>query len=303
MSLFNYLKRKIGGYYSVGIVEASAEEILSSYKPFDIHWISTPDDSTWMADPFIIGVDEQVITLLVEEYEMSVNKGRLSKIQVDRKNYRLLSSDPVLTLDTHLSFPYPVQSDGEIFVCPESNSRGEAALYNFNGNRMEYFNCIIPAPMNDTQLFEIPDYGWFAFSVRTKGLGVTGDTKEVEIYHSACLSGPYTMIQKIEKSKCEDRGAGPVFTLPNGTMIRPAQNCEGDYGRGVIFFEIIFDGKKFTETEIGRIEANENERNGLRLHTFSPYGNLVAVDGFDFRNRTLMGAFHKALNIYYKIKS
>lgn len=284
------LHKWLDGAYCVGIVEHTADEIIGADKPLDIHWIVPENDDTWMADPFIIDADQDVITLLVEEYEIALNKGRLSRIRVDRHNYKLLSSEPILTLDTHLSFPYPVYEDGKTYICPETNATKEAALYTYDGRECKYAQKLIDGKMLDSQILQLWDNGikvYYTFSVRGRGLGMD-DTKEVEVYRSESLTGPYELIQTIKKEKCEGRGAGPIFRLSDGRMIRPAQNCEGGYGKGVIFFqlELMPDGL-FTETEIGRIDADESKRNGLCLHTFSPFGNIIAVDGFDYKNRAI----------------
>lgn len=296
--LSTFFHKWLDGAYCVGIVEAGADEIVKSGKLPDIHWIETPDDNTWMADPFIIGADYDTVTLLVEEYVVAQNKGRLSKIAVDRHAWRLISSEPILELPTHLSFPYPVSADGKSFICPETNATDEAALYDFDGKSCTYRGKIITGRMLDTQLLNLDEEGWFAFSVKAKGKGMD-DTKTVEIHRALTADGPYTLVQTIEKAKCEGRGAGPVFRLNDGRIIRPAQNCEGGYGKGVILFELNYKDGRFNETEILRLDCDESRHNGLCLHTFSPFGNLTAIDGFDYKNRTIAN-LGPAL---YKVKS
>lgn len=131
------------------------------------------------------------------------------------------------------------------------------------------------------------------------------DTKLLEVYGSKSLFTPYTLLQTIEKPRCEGRGAGPVFTLSDGRIIRPAQNCEGGYGKGLIFFEITRNNDgSFSEKEILRIDADPKMKYGLCLHTFSPYGNLVAVDGFDFKCRAIASvapAIYKCKSLINKL--
>jgi len=286
MSFNSFLHKWLDGAYCIGIVEASAESIINSGRLPEIHWVQTDNDDTWLADPFIISATPDVITLLAEEYVVAENKGRLSKVLVDRHTYKVISSTTILELPTHLSFPYPISHEGQTYICPETNATSEAAIYSFDGSHCTSPHKIIDGKMLDSQLFTNGG-GYCVFSVRASGKGMD-DTKLLEIYGSESLFGPYTLIQTIEKPRCEGRGAGSVFTLSDGRIIRPAQNCEGGYGKGVIFFEITrnADGL-FSEKEILRFDADPKMKNGLCLHTFSPCGNLVAVDGFDYKSRTI----------------
>lgn len=285
-SPYTLMHKWLDGAYCVGIVETPADQLIAAGSVPEIHWIDTGSDDTWLADPFITSVNDNEITMLVEEYVVAKNKGILSKIKVDRKSYRLLEKTPILILPTHLSFPYPIETGGRTFICPETNATGEAALYEFDNKECKYLNRIISGKMLDTQIVEIPEKGWYAFSVRVAGHGMS-DTKVLEIHRAESLSGPYTLVQTIEKQKCEGRGAGPIFCLDDGRFIRPAQNCEGGYGKGVIFYELSMRGSLFTEKEIARINCDESRRNGLCFHTFSPKCGIVAVDGFDYKNRTI----------------
>lgn len=42
-----------------------------------------------------------------------------------------------------------------------------------------------------------------------------------------------------------------------------------------------------TQQQISKVSANPQYHNGLCLHTFSVFGNLAAVDGFDYPNRLI----------------
>lgn len=139
--------------------------------------------------------------------------------------------------------------------------------------------------MLDTQIVKI-DNAYYAFTVEAVGGGLD-DTRVVHVFKAPNLEGPYEHFQSIEKNGREGRGAGPIFTLEDGRIVRPAQNCEGGYGKGVILFELVLNDGKFVEREIWRINSDGSKHNGLCLHTFSPMGDIVAVDGFDYKNRAL----------------
>lgn len=288
----------LDGAYCVGIMENSASDIITNKKVPEIHWVKADTDDTWMADPFIIDSTKDKITLLVEEYVVAENKGRLSKIVVDRKTYKVIEKETILTLPTHLSFPLPVEIGGKTYICPESNGSGNISFYEFDGDKCRDEIIIKSRKSVDTQIVRNGG-GYFLFTVPVQGKGME-DTKTVEIYRADTPTGPYELIQTWEKDRCEGRGAGPIFRLKDGRTIRPAQNCEGGYGKGVIFFDLKYENGKFTETEIFRIDANGANPNGLCFHTFSPWKEeLVAVDGFDYKSRCLA----RIAPVMYKCKS
>ena len=53
---------------------------------------------------------------------------------------------------------------------------------------------------------------------------------------------------------------GKVFS-ENGRMVRVGQNCIGEYGKGLVFYEIDDVEPEYREHEIKRIEAAEKKGN------------------------------------------
>ena len=65
--------------------------------------------------------NEEEIIVLGEEYSDELLRGRIAKLVVDRKTYKLKSWKIILDLPTHLSFPRVVRKNGEIFIHPENS--------------------------------------------------------------------------------------------------------------------------------------------------------------------------------------
>lgn len=98
--------------------ETSLKNVLSGdYSR--VKWMHYADKSRWYADPFILRVTENEIVLLVEELSYEINKGRIAKLIVDRKTFKLLSMKIILDLPTHLSFPMIFRNEDSIIVIPE----------------------------------------------------------------------------------------------------------------------------------------------------------------------------------------
>ena len=177
----------------------------------------------------------------------------------------------MLSLDTHLSFPIYLEENGMIYVYPENCQSGTLKIYEYDEKAKNLYNpqVIIADPLLDTQIVKI-DGDFYAFGVKYQ-TGLQQDTKELYIYRAEELMGKYRCIQKIENLRCEERGAGAIFVEDN-QLIRPAQCCEGGYGREVILYELNRDDDGFNEIEIGRVIPDKSAKTGGILHTFNKKG-------------------------------
>ena len=89
------------------------------------HTIHNPQ-AGFLADPFVIEREDQTFCF-VEEFSYKTNKGKISTY--------LLSEDSAKPLGTaleekfHLSFPYLIEHDKDLFMIPESASNNDIRLY------------------------------------------------------------------------------------------------------------------------------------------------------------------------------
>lgn len=245
----------------------------------------------WIADPFIIDVDKDSITLLVEEFRFDTGRGRLSKVSVSRPGYKLLNIVPILELPTHLSFPLPIRHDNKTYIMPENCAANEVSLYQFDGNRLHDKIKILDGRFVDTQIVE-HDGTFYAFTTRP---GANGGASTLEIYSADSLYGPWTHTQTINSKSNTQRGAGPIF-VHNGRIVRPTQDCSVSYGKGLVFNELKHS-RGWRETLLCAVNANDKYDNGLCLHTFSPHGNFAAIDGFDYPIRAIGNLAPKIYNL------
>ncbi len=124
MNIGNYLRR-----YKWDIGIASKEEGHSyDNEKWDFHIVKAPKDR-WFADPFLLDVTDEEIIILAEEYEHKLAKGRLAKLIIDKKSYKLKSYKIILELPTHLSFPIYYRKDDKIYIYPENSESGKCTLY------------------------------------------------------------------------------------------------------------------------------------------------------------------------------
>ncbi len=267
--------------YCIGIIEGY--KLFEPVNYNNIHWIDLNGYlDGWFADPFIFDVDDKNVTILAEEWYYPINHGRLSKLTIDRKSFKLLNVKPILQLETHLSFPYFVKEDNVVFICPENQESKSVKIYRYDEVKECLTNpvTLIDKPLMDVQIWR-KDGVYYLSGVEY----ITGeqiDTKTLQIYTSENLFGPYTQSQIIASDFCDKRGAGIVIEH-DGKDIRPSQCCENnEYGTAVIFNEVSYNGLQFSEKEFARITRNKRRHNGLVLHTFNQCGNLTAIDSWDY---------------------
>ena len=280
VKLQNFRHELFKGCFNVGFIINKPFDKISDLPFKSIHWLDLNGyDNGWFADPFILDYNSSVITVLVEEFEYSNEKGRLCKIIVSSKDYKLLKVVPLLELETHLSYPSIYRFNDKIFICPENSAAGYVRAYQLKDDSLLNPTLLIQDSLVDTQFVQI-DNKFYAFGVKNY-VGAMDETKTLNIYESSNFLGPYKHIQTIINDKCEERGAGNFFNF-EGKLYRPAQCCEGWYGKGIIFYEVTLRDERFSEKEIFRISGDYYKKWGLGMHQFHSYKDLTVVDGQDF---------------------
>lgn len=287
MSLIKKIRRKLYTQkYVLGFLRED-ELSLPTAERFDhIRWMKMSNYRRgWFADPFIVSVTDSEITLFAEEFLWKTELGRLSKLTIDAQTYELKDVTPILELSTHLSFPIYVSHEGKLYVYPENYQGGALRIYEYDAQSCALVNpkVLIDRPLLDSQIVEI-NGAYFVFAVQYAN-GDQTDTKHLNVYKSHDLFGPYALLQTIENAKCYERGAGMIYTDDTGRIIRPTQDCDGDYGLSVILNELLYDDAKgvFSQRVVNVIEPCRSRRYGRGLHTLNCKNGLCVIDGRGFR--------------------
>lgn len=264
--------------------------VLGSYEDYafkfkDIKWIKGLDyRKYWYADPFILSVNNDEVVILAEEWVRKTAKGRLAMLTCEKKrnNYFLKNNTTILEKDTHLSFPYIIKEDSQIYICPENHESGSVSIYTLDpvSKILKGPVVILNEELVDCQITKIGEY-YYLFGTRFTGTNYCS-SKKLQIYISNGLLGEYELFQIIENPLKEERGAGQIFSS-DSKLYRPAQSCEGEYGSSIIIYELSLDETgKFKEILSKRIIPDRNKHYGLRHHTFNVLSNIAAVDGNDY---------------------
>ena len=220
--------------YYIGFLKETEMSLPIAERYEKVRWLDVCryKDEGWFADPFILSVNDNIIELFAEEMIYKTGRGILAYLKVDINSCEILEKHTMLELDTHLSFPIYLRDNGKLYVYPENYQSGSLKIYEYDEQTKSLIcpRIIINAPLLDTQILKLNGL-YYAFGVQFQ-TGLQKDTKKLYVYQANTLHGGYKLIQIIENPRCEERGAGLIYTA-DGRLIRPAQSCEGGYGREV----------------------------------------------------------------------
>lgn len=261
--------------WQVGIIEASFNDVLSGN--YSIRYLESNYKNGWFADPFVLEVSSETILLLVEEFYYHSKRGRISKLEVRRKDMKLLSVTPLLSIDTHLSFPAFFRQQERVFVYPENSFAGHLVIYEYlsDTNKLVECNRLLNKPAIDAVLFT---YG------NSRFLSCTfPDEQSERILHIFIenSSGEFVFFQEVTFDRKIARNAGGWFEF-EGKYFRPAQDCSQTYGGAVIIQEVVLCESGFVFKDCCRIESADMVYS-RGCHTFNGYNGIYAVDAKAYR--------------------
>lgn len=241
-----------------------------------------PPKDRFYADPFPIQVSGRDFVFF-EELKYSEDKGVISYIEFDEENK---PSPPRLALstDTHLSYPFLFEWNGEVFMIPETAQNRTVTLFRavsfpaeweVVGNLLENINAA------DATLIEHKGT-WYMFVNVSECGGSTCD--ELFLFFADSPLGPWMphALNPIKTDVRSSRPAGKIFKH-EGRLIRPAQDCSKTYGYAIQFFEVVELTRDFFKEElVGRIDPVWLR--GLKgTHTYNASATIEVIDGKTFR--------------------
>ena len=229
----------------------------------------------WVADPFLYKYKGEWY-LFAELFYYKKNKGVIGYSKFS--NGKFEPWEIALEEPWHLSFPYIVEYNGKIYMCPEGYERGNYYAYESGdfpkvwkkvGNIMEdgslyvdcHFSCI-----KEMVYF-------FAYKMNPEN-------------HQAGILSLYYLRDKTfyELQKIDTRypRAGGAIFQSGDKLIRTAQDCEGDYGKGLVFFEITLRENLYQEKLIEKIYADmieiDSEKKFCGIHTYNVCEGMQVID-------------------------
>ena len=257
--------------WQIAFPDASAEDIAMG-KPYSINIIKGVPADRWYADPFVLDVTPTHITILAEEYLYATSLGRIARLTIERSSFKVVQTDTVLDLETHLSFPSILRRGNKIYIYPENSASGKLKIYEYDAatNQCTMLGAMSNEPLIDAILTEI-DGKEYIFA--TQKDNANGDSTEIFAKDS---NGMFVKEQSVYVGKNIGRNGGAFFRIGN-KLLRPAQNCNRGYGRGLSIQQITKHGEQFEIKETRRLKPPRRFLDH-GMHTLNEYKGVTVID-------------------------
>ena len=264
--------------WAIGLIEMPVERLFEYAARKEAlpspRWLPERK-SRFLADPMIFGTDGS-LTLLAEEFDWRTGVGHITRVEdVDGG----AATADVIRTPHHLSYPYLVEHDGELYCIPESAESGRVTLYRLDrgtGAWAEDKVLIDGFPAVDPTLFEHEGRWWLLCTDAEAGAN-----EVLHAWTSDGLLGEWTphAANPIKIDVASTRPAGPPFRH-DGHLIRPAQDCSRQYGGALVFNRILkLSPEEFVEEPVARLEPDLNGAYPAGLHTICGAGGTTVIDG------------------------
>ena len=277
-SLLDYIKAI---RYNIGFVEENVDDVING-KPITVNWLKHSYKDRWFADPFILDVTDDEFVVLVEEWYDPIQRGRISKLIVDRNTYELKSLKVMIDEGFHMSFPAITRKPDGIYIQPECGATHRLVEYKYNEEQdhFEKINVICDLPLTDSVRNTLFNED-LMFSTKLPD----ANGKELGIYYWNKSQSRYQIKDYYHFQENLSRMAGNFF-ICNGKIYRPAQVCIESYGDAVSIQEVTYNNEKWIFRELRRIYSPHPDMN-LGFHTFNEYNGFVVVDAVGYRKPKL----------------
>ena len=236
-----------------------------------------PPGRFW-ADPFPVVVDGQ-IWVFFEDYRSSSKKAVISCAPVSSDGV-LGDVSTALERSYHLSYPFILEHEGELYMMPETWAEGRVELWRsrkFPDDWVLERVLLDGLKMSDPTMHRQDGKLWL-FGAVSEAREWVND--ELHVYMADALDGawrPHPANPVV--SDCRHaRPAGRLFSR-GGELIRPGQDCSGNYGRGITLNRVEkLTPDCYAETTVGRIDGAWLPGSS-GSHTLNYAGGLEFLDG------------------------
>lgn len=266
--------------WHTAIVNAPITEIVtsSSVEDFQHFWLPQAGSYRFRADPFGMWKNKKLY-LFCEYFDYRDKKGVIELFVYD-SDYRLLDQRIVLSEPWHLSYPYLIQDEGEIWMLPEAWHSGQLTIYKATDfpYKWEAAHIINPGciPIDATPVRH-NGLWWLFYSPAWPQAFRQSQLHAAWAEH---LSGPWHPYKDnpIHKGVSGSRAGGTPFILED-RLVLPVQDCTGTYGRGVrpLYFDTL--SREKISVQLGSLIKKPSEiKPAQGMHTLSAAGDITLID-------------------------
>lgn len=275
--------------WNLGVVYAPITRFLFDPKP-DVHWFPATSRNRFLADPFAL-VRNGITYVFCEEFDYDKYKGRIAYIEIRGGHISL--PKVAIELPNHVSYPYLIQHQNDVYCVPETSGLGEIWLYKareFPLGWEKAAKLVDNFAGVDPTIFQYQGHWWL-----TSG---TEDCKSLHIWYARELMGPWTPYPA-NPAKCAINSSRPAGTpfVHDGFLYRPAQDCSRTPGGQIVLNRVLkLTTSEFEEEQVKFIGPYGDGAYTKGIHTLSAVSpNMTLLDGNAYRFST--GGFRRYLGV------
>jgi hypothetical protein len=262
--------------WTIGILKNQVQEYVNYNRPLKPEWLPLPA-GVFHADPFLISRNGKHY-LIFEEFNYQQKKGHISVIEtVDFHTFS--DPRPIIQQPFHLSYPFILEFNNEIYCIPEQYQSGKVAIYQALSfpDKWDQQKILLPDfPGVDPTLLFHNDMWWLFI-----GNFKDEDQSKLYLFYANDFLGPWKPHphNPVITGQTKTRPAGSIFPL-NDNLIRPAQNSTRTYGGSIIFNKIIELTKdNYAEQYWGSLNPDPLSNFPDGIHHISSNGTYTVIDG------------------------
>lgn len=260
--------------WDIAFLDESLHDVVLGRTPHFKEPFNPYKNECWFADPFILDVTETEIYVLVEEMPHNINKGRISKLTINKDKWAITNKEVILEEPWHLSFPFIIREEGKIFVAPESAYSKAWYLYELITDKDGKDKLQRVKKLCDDVVWDsiITNY-WNEPIMFT----AVHDDFHLDIYKKDETTGLFTQYESIESKQQNMRMAGDLF-MDENQIYCPSQNSRpGSYGEAVEIKRVSHDVDGWHFQTTNKIQPPKGILND-GIHTFNEYKGVIVVD-------------------------
>ncbi len=263
--------------WNVGLMREPITSVMQNGAKSSIQWLPMPKRGRFLADPFGIAQNGKTY-ILCEDFDYKTHKAGIASIEVGN-SVSSVKQQAAISEPYHMSYPYIVQHDGEIYCIPETGGAREVILYkaeDFPSRWTRVATLVSDFAGLDATVFEHDGLWWMMCSNNEDGRW-----DKLFIWHAESLFGPWKP-HALNPVKTDIRSARPAGTpfIHEGQLYRPAQDCSKTYGGRITINRVTrLTPTEFAEEPVKLIEPDGNSAYHDGLHTLAAVGDVTLVDG------------------------
>ncbi|HCF49861.1 MAG TPA: hypothetical protein DER60_06245 [Syntrophomonas sp.] len=263
------------GAWNIGVVPSGIDDIFKNPGDLKIRWVKHKYRDRYFADPFLQTQDDRYYYILVEEYIFCEDKGRISRLTIDKNSLRLVNKETILNDKHHLSYPFIYQDH----IIPEGYRSGAVYAYKPVGGDEGYQKLkLTDHALVDPTLLEYNGKYWIFATTRESR---EDSMSKLSIFCSDQLGefSPHEM-NPVKIDLKTARPAGHFFKH-RGRLFRPVMDCEKSYGHSIRIMEVKkLTCQEYSEQEVLSLSSALSPPYNMGFHTFNVYDDCVIVDGY-----------------------